>query len=161
MALLLLAGCAPKQAADEPLISVRVGEEVRAYNPVLLSAVAADEPAAAEAAARMLAAGGTAADAVAAAGFVMAVTLPSRAGLAGGGMCLLFDADRKTVRAIDFSPRGEPGSVAVPSASFQRSTGLRSGRFVDWSIRCTTSSKALVRASTSRHPTSRSATGLR
>jgi gamma-glutamyltranspeptidase/glutathione hydrolase len=115
LALLTLAACAPKTSPDEPLLSVRVGEESRGYVPVRLAAVAADEPAAAEAASRMLSAGGTAADAAAAAGFVMAVALPSRAGLAGGGVCLLYDADRKSVRTIDFAPRGEPGGVAVPT----------------------------------------------
>ena len=49
-----------------------------------LGGIAADDPAAALAGRNVLAAGGTAVDAAGAAGFIMAVTLPSRVGIGGG-----------------------------------------------------------------------------
>ena len=59
-----------------------------------LGGVAAEDPAAALVARNVLSAGGTAVDAAVAAGFAMAVTLPSRVGLGGGGACLVFDPDK-------------------------------------------------------------------
>jgi gamma-glutamyltranspeptidase/glutathione hydrolase len=69
-----------------------------------LGGVAAEDPAAALAARNVLSAGGTAVDAAVAAGFVMAVTLPSRVGLGGGGACLVFDPARQGVEAVLFPP---------------------------------------------------------
>ena len=63
-------------------------------------AVAADEPRAVLVARDVLSGGGSAV----AAYFTMAVTLPSTAGLGGGGACLVHDAKKKTVEAIVFMP---------------------------------------------------------
>ncbi|MGZ8996214.1 MAG: gamma-glutamyltransferase, partial [Rhodospirillales bacterium] len=76
-AALLIAACA----------SDRAEEGVAPPGPVY-GGVVADEPRAAEAGREVLTAGGSAADAATAMYFAMAVTLPSRASLGGGGLCL-------------------------------------------------------------------------
>lgn len=78
-------------------------------------AVAADEPRAVLVARDVLSGGGSAADAAVAAYFTMAVTLPSTAGLGGGGACLVHDAKKKTVEAIMFMPVASPdGQFGLP-----------------------------------------------
>lgn len=67
--------------------------------------VVADDPYAAAAGRDILTRGGTAADAAAAMGMAMAVTLPSRAGLAGGGVCVAYNGATQEVRTLDFLPR--------------------------------------------------------
>jgi gamma-glutamyltranspeptidase/glutathione hydrolase len=79
--------------------------------PGFLGAVAADEPQAALIGREILAGGGSAADAAIATYFAMAVTLPSQASLAGGGMCVSFNAATNEAQALEF--------LARPSSSVQ------------------------------------------
>ena len=92
-----------------------------------LGNVAAEEPRAALVARDILSAGGSAADAAVAAGFTLAVTLPSRAGLGGGGACLGYDPRRNEVEAFLFQPgprAGVPRGADRPAAVPMMARGL-------------------------------------
>lgn len=99
------------------LTACNIGQQTTGVPPGFTGGVVADEPRAALAGRDVLAAGGSAADAVVAAAFTMAVTLPSRAGLGGGGMCLIYDPRLNRVEALDFTarPPSAPSAAAVPA----------------------------------------------
>ncbi len=78
--------------------------------------VTADEPRAVLIGREVLGNGGTAVDAAVAMYFTMAVTLPSRVGLGGGGVCVLFQGQDKKGHAIEFLPRAAPSGGMVPSS---------------------------------------------
>ncbi|MDH5558565.1 MAG: gamma-glutamyltransferase family protein [Alphaproteobacteria bacterium] len=106
--IVLLAGCASTEI-DQVLPGA-----------VFKGAAVADEPLAARAAMDMLARGGSAADAVVAAYFTLAVTYPSAASLGGGGVCMVADWDQGQVLALDFvAPRSSAAggyrATAVPA----------------------------------------------
>jgi gamma-glutamyltranspeptidase/glutathione hydrolase len=96
-----------------------LGQNVPA--PSAFGYAVADEPEAALVGRQILNLGGNAADAAAAEGFALAVTLPSRAGLGGGGACVLKlpDAQGNPRPAVTLTfPPGAPaaGGGARPAA---------------------------------------------
>lgn len=81
--------------------------------------VAADEPNAVLVGRDVISAGGSPADAAVAMSFVLSVTLPSRASLGAGGVCLVYDQPKNTVEALDFMaprPKSIPDGADRPSA---------------------------------------------
>ncbi|MFC7734647.1 gamma-glutamyltransferase [Roseomonas sp. GCM10028921] len=105
LSLAALTGCSTIERVGNALTggpSAQPGQQ--GYVRGFLGNVAAEEPRAAIVARDILSAGGSAADAAVAAGFTLAVTLPSRAGLGGGGACLGYDPRRNEVEAFLFQP---------------------------------------------------------
>lgn len=96
-----LAACGgPEERVSQPALSGFVGE------------VVADEPRAALAARDVLAKGGNAADAAAALGLALSVSLPSRASLGGGGACIAWRPGESAGQAFVFIPKGASQSDA-------------------------------------------------
>ncbi len=79
-----------------------------------LGSIVADDPQAVDIARRILSDGGAAADAATGLALTLSVTLPSRAGLDGGGVCLVRDAKTGQVDALDFVPTDVAGTAPVP-----------------------------------------------
>ena len=81
-----------------------------------LGSVAADDASAVGAGDNILRLHGNAADAATAMALTLTVSLPSRAGLMGGGVCLVRDAESASVDSITFlPPAAQGGSVPVPA----------------------------------------------
>jgi gamma-glutamyltranspeptidase / glutathione hydrolase len=78
-----------------------------------LGGLAADEPRAALAGREVLEAGGNAVDVATAIYFNLAVTLPSMAGLGGGGVCLVHDAQTNVTKALDFLTKPATGAASA------------------------------------------------
>ncbi len=105
----LLAGCT----------GTDVQRGVEGFVKGFIGGVAGDEPRAVLAARKVLSSGGSAADAATAMYFTLAVTMPSSAGLGGGGVCLYRDAKSKKMEALNFvaaKPANISASAGRPSA---------------------------------------------
>lgn len=106
-----LAGCG--SAPDETL------RGVPGFVQGFFGGVAADEPHAVRVGRDILTAGGNAVDAATAVYFALSVTLPSRAGLGGGGVCVVYDHGSNRTEALEFLARptaSVPAGADRPSA---------------------------------------------
>ncbi len=79
--------------------------------------LAADEPHAALAGRDVLEAGGNAVDAATAIYFNLAVTMPSTAGLGGGGVCIVHDAQTNDTKVLDFLSKAPQSTAASKRAN--------------------------------------------
>lgn len=96
--------------------------------------VAADEPNATVVGREILANNGTAIDAAVAMGFAMAVTLPSRVGLGGGGVCLAFDAGAQDATAVTFTPVGNGRGGVAPGMARGLAVLHAQGGVMQWGL---------------------------
>lgn len=129
---LLLSGCdTMSNLKDKVFGSSAPAPGQLGYIQGFLGGVAADEPRAALIGRDTLSQGGSAADAAVAMGFALAVTLPSRAGLGGGGACMAYAALDSSVNhgvpeAILFPPLATSASASAgrPAAVPMLARGL-------------------------------------
>jgi len=89
--------------------------------------VAADEPRAAVIGRDVLGRNGTAADAAVAMGLAMTASYPSRVGLGGGGLCVVYDGPNLTGSSISFLP--EEGASGAIAPRLARGLALLHARF--------------------------------
>jgi gamma-glutamyltranspeptidase / glutathione hydrolase len=90
---MVVTGCSMLDSVNHTLFGGGPTPGQQGYVKGFLGEVVADEPRAAIVGKEVLSGGGNAADAAAAVGLSLAVTLPSRAGLGGGGACIAYAPD--------------------------------------------------------------------
>jgi gamma-glutamyltranspeptidase/glutathione hydrolase len=105
---------APRPVADQKPEAAPANTETTRVRSAYLGSLAADDPQAVDIGRQILVARGTAADAAAAMGMALTVTLPSRAGIDGAGVCLVHEPESPTVQEIDFVPPQVAGSAQIP-----------------------------------------------
>ncbi len=93
-----------------------------------LGAIVADDPQAVDLARRALGAGARAADAAVVIAMTLSVTQPGRAGLDGGGVCLVKGEGNAPVEELDFLPQTIAGS-ALPVSGLARGMAALQARF--------------------------------
>jgi gamma-glutamyltranspeptidase/glutathione hydrolase len=97
-------------------------------DPSFPGGVAGDEPRAVLIGREVLGIGGSAGDAAVAMAFALTATLPSRASLGGGGVCLVHEPKAMKTEALEFLPRAPevPASTGAPRIAVP---GLPRGMF--------------------------------
>jgi len=116
-----IAGCGEFNISEpiESIKRVTSAAEKEQTGALIYGLVAGDEPASVSIGNTILLNRGTAADAAAAMALTLAVTFPSRAGLGGGGVCLVGGGRAGPVKVLDFIPKpgtGKGPNVDRPSA---------------------------------------------
>lgn len=116
----LLSGCSTMKSVQDTVLGTGGPQPGQAgYVSGFLGGVVADEPQAALAGKTVLSGGGNAADAAIATALTLMVTLPSRAGIGGGGACLAYWPDSKGPN------QGKPEAILFPPLAPSTSGGDR------------------------------------
>lgn len=117
--------CSTLKSAEDTILGSGSAPATPPHVEGFIGGVVADEPRAALVGRQILATGGSAADAAVAVAFALTVTLPSRAGLGGGGACLSYAAGEASINggtpeAILFVP----GAGTSPAADADRPAAI-------------------------------------
>lgn len=126
---LVLAGCSSNPLDSLNLFKPQEDEGQRGtigFVQGFFGGVATDEPRAAVIGREILSAGGTAADGAVAVSLALSMTLPSSAGLGGGGVCVINDTIKERRETLDFLP-GTPGVIAPGGQQVTAVPGLLRG----------------------------------
>ena len=110
-----LAGCDTVKDAEHAVGLGGSGSSEPTMETRYLGEITADDPAAVDLGRRVLLGGGNAADTAASIALTLTVTQPGRAGLDGGGVCLVKPPGAGAVEELDFLPKpAQGGNVPVP-----------------------------------------------
>jgi gamma-glutamyltranspeptidase / glutathione hydrolase len=110
---LALAGCGTVRSAEEAVgLNGPSKADQTAIESRYVGSIAADDTVVVDLARRVLLGGGSAADAAAEIALTLTVTQPGRAGLDGGGVCLVKPAGGGAVEELDFLPQSAAGGTA-------------------------------------------------